>query len=142
MQMPMIVLTLLLAAGTPLRDEIAAADAAMFAAFNAHDADGLGAWFASDLEFYHDKDGRISYGHVMQGFRTIFARNDGIHRELLKETLEVYPVKGFGAIEVGSHRFCHVENGRDDCGTFRFAMVWRKDADQWRVSRVLSYDHN
>ena len=68
MQMPMITLTLFLAAGTPLRDEIAAADAAMFAAFNAHDADGLGAWFASDLEFYHDKDGRrvsraLSYDH-------------------------------------------------------------------------------
>ena len=24
-------------------------------------------------------------------------------------------------MEIGEHRFCHKENGKDDCGTFKFA---------------------
>jgi hypothetical protein len=61
--------------------------------------------------------------------------------------LEVYPIKDYGAIEIGAHRFCHKEKGNDaspartDCGTFKFAMVWRKIGDSWKISRVLSYGH-
>jgi hypothetical protein len=61
--------------------------------------------------------------------------------------LEVYPIKDYGAIEIGAHRFCHKEEGNDaspartDCGTFKFATVWRKIGDSWKISRVLSYGH-
>ena len=137
----MLAFMILLATAVPLRDEIAAADAAMFAAFNAHDAEKLGTWFAADLEFYHDKDGRLSYDQTMKGFRSLLGRNDGLRRDLIKESLQVYPVPGYGAMEIGAHRFCHVENGKDDCGTFGFAMVWRNDGGRWRVTRVLSFDH-
>ena len=44
-------------------------------------------------------------------------------------------------MEVGSHRFCHLENGKQDCGVFEFAHVWKEDAGRWRVTRVLSYGH-
>ena len=137
----MLALMILLATAVPLRDEVAAADAAMFAAFNAHDADKLGTWFSEDLEFYHDKDGKLSYADSMKGFRSLLGRNDGLHRELVKDSLQVYPVPGYGAMEIGTHRFCHTENGKDDCGTFGFAMVWQKDGGRWRVTRVLSFDH-
>jgi hypothetical protein len=56
-------------------------------------------------------------------------------------TIEVYPIRDYGAIEVGVHRFCHRENGRDVCGTFKFTQVWRRTASGWQVSRALSYDH-
>jgi Domain of unknown function (DUF4440) len=90
---------------TTLRDDIARADASMFAAFNAHDLDETGRWFAPELEFYHDKDGALSYAQVMEGFRKLFAQDNGIRRELVKDSLEVYPIKDHGAIETGSHRF-------------------------------------
>jgi hypothetical protein len=44
-------------------------------------------------------------------------------------------------MEIGRHRFCHKENGKDDCGSFGFAMVWRKTGASWKISRVLSYGH-
>jgi hypothetical protein len=44
-------------------------------------------------------------------------------------------------MELGTHRFCHIENGKQDCGSFRFAHVWQKKDDRWRVTRVLSYGH-
>ncbi len=129
------------AGAVALHDEIALLDAAMFDAFNSHDLDAMMSLFSVKLEFYHDTGGLQSYVDVKEGFKTIFARNDGIRRELVKGSLEVFPVKGYGAIEVGAHRFCHVEQGRDECGTFRFLHVWEKVGRTWKVARVVSYGH-
>jgi hypothetical protein len=71
----------------------------------------------------------------------MFGNSPDIRRELVPGSLQVYPIKDFGAIEIGTHRFCHKENGKDDCGNFPFVMVWRKSADSWKVSRVISYGH-
>ncbi|HEX8616612.1 MAG TPA: nuclear transport factor 2 family protein [Thermoanaerobaculia bacterium] len=124
-----------------LHDEIAKLDAEMFAAYNAHDAEKLGTFFDEKLEFYHDKDGLLTRDQVVKGLSSIFARNDGIRRELIPGSLEVYPIGNYGAIEVGAHRFCHVENGKDDCGVFQFVQVWQKQNGGWKVTRLLSYDH-
>lgn len=45
----------------------------------------------------------------------------------MKGSLEVYPIKGYGAVEIGEHVFCNKEKGKDDCDTFKFVMVWRKE---------------
>ncbi len=76
-----------------------------------------------------------------EGFAKMFGNSPDIRRELIPGSLQVYPIKDFGAIEIGTHRFCHKENGKDDCGNFPFVMVWRKSADSWKVSRVISYGH-
>jgi len=125
-----------------LRAEIAAADARMFDAFNAHDLDAMMALFADSVEFYHDKGGLQSKADLRTGFRSLFARNDGLRRDLLTESFEVHPIGTWGAMSAGKHRFCHKENGADDCGTFKFLMVWQKDAaGTWQVTRAVSYDH-
>lgn len=131
------------AALEPLVATIAALDSAMFAAFNAHDAAALGTFFTSDLEFYHDKTGLAGYDSTMANFRGLFARNaqTGLRREMVPGTLEVYPLGEFGLLEVCQHRFCHTENGEEDCGTFKNIMVWRKEGNGYKVSRVISYDH-
>ncbi|GAB3838855.1 nuclear transport factor 2 family protein [Hymenobacter jeollabukensis] len=122
---------------------IARLDSAMFVAFNQHDAAKLQTFFAEDLEFYHDKGGLANFGETMQGFRRMFEQNKttGLNRQLVPGTLEVFPIKGYGAVETYQHRFCHQENGKDDCGTFRNMMVWRLRDGQWQVTRVVSYDH-
>jgi len=124
-----------------LTTEIQKQDAAFFGAFNAHELEAMMAFFAADLEFYHDKDGRLSFDQVKAGFQTMFSRNDGIRRDLVPGTLRVYPVPNYGAIETGSHKFCHVERGKDDCGAFQFVLVWQKQDGRWRVTRALSFDH-
>ena len=102
-----------------------------------------GAFFAEDLEFYHDKGGLANFQQTMQGFRNLFDQNKttGLNRQLVPGTLEVYPISGYGAVETYQHRFCHVENGKDDCGTFKNMMVWRLKDGQWKVTRVVSYGH-
>jgi ketosteroid isomerase-like protein len=126
---------------SPLYRAIADRDAALGAAFNSHDIGATMALFDEDLEFYHDTGGLQRYADVEKGFANLFGRNDGIRRELVAGSLRVFPIQGHGAIELGSHRFCHVENGKDDCGTFEFTHVWRQSGGSWKLSRVVSYGH-
>jgi ketosteroid isomerase-like protein len=124
-----------------LRETIARMDAKMFEAFNRHDADALMSMFADDLEFYQDNDGLKKQRECAEDFKKLFANNTGIRRELVKGSLEVYPIKDYGAIEIGVHRFCHTENGKEECGNFKFVHVWRENAGVWKVLRVISYGH-
>lgn len=77
----------------------------------------------------------------MKGLKGMFDQNNGIRRDLVPGSLEVYPIRDYGAIEIGAHRFCHVENGKDDCGTFKFVQIWQKQQRGWKVTRVVSYGH-
>ena len=124
-----------------LRAAIAAADSALFTAYNQRDLAKLQSFFTPDLEFYQDNEGVENYSQTMKDFRQMFGQPSPIHRELVPGSLEVYPIKNYGAMEVGRHRFCHVENGKDDCGTFSFVHIWRQTKTGWKISRVISYGH-
>jgi hypothetical protein len=105
--------------------------------------DALMGYFTRDLEFYHDKGGFSGYDSTRVNFKRLFDsnRDTGMRRDLVPGSLEVHPIGNFGVLEICQHRFCHQENGREDCGTFKNIMLWRNDNGTWRVSRVISYDH-
>jgi ketosteroid isomerase-like protein len=124
-----------------LTETIARMDAELFDTFNAHNLDALMAMFTDDLEFYQDNDGLKNYRQSKDDFKKLFTNVPDIKRDLVKGSLEVYPVKDYGAIEIGTHRFCHIENDKEECGLFRFVHVWRKIGDSWKISRVISYGH-
>jgi hypothetical protein len=129
------------AAPADLHSAIAAADSALFAAFNQRDLVTLRSFFTRDLEFYQDNEGVENYAQTMKDFGQMFGQPASIRRELVPGTIDVYPIKNYGAVEVGRHRFCHVENGMDDCGTFSFVHIWRQTKAGWKISRVVSYGH-
>jgi Domain of unknown function (DUF4440) len=118
-------------------------DSALFSDFNTHDAAVLGMWFTQDLEFYHDKGGLAGFDSTMAGFTRLFTGHEtaDMRREIVPGTLEVHPLGDFGLLEICQHRFCHTENGKENCGTFKNIMVWRKQGASYKVSRVISYDH-
>lgn len=124
-----------------LYDEIAFMDSVMFNAFNTQNMPVFKALFTEDLEWYQDNDGLISYETVFKNFETNFSRDFKLTRTLVPGSLEVHPVKGFGAIEIGTHQFRHIENGKEEIGTFKFVMIWQKKDGNWKISRVISYDH-
>jgi ketosteroid isomerase-like protein len=127
--------------GPPLSDQIAAADRALFDAFNAHDIDKTMSFFSKDLEFFHDLGGKQSYDEVGAGFQSNFEKNNGLRRELVDGTLEIFPIPRYGAIETGRHRFCHSEGGKTECATFRFVHVWKAENGSWKLTRVVSFGH-
>lgn len=118
-------------------------DSICFDAFNAHDMVNLKKVFADNVEFYHDLGGLTYYDQTMENFEKMFAQNKttGLKRELVKGSLEVYPIKDFGAIEVGVHKFTHTENGKLEVGLLKFLHVWQYKNNEWKISRVISYDH-
>lgn len=134
-------------AGTPqpasLQDTIAAEDRAVFDSFNrCADPAQLQSHanhFAPDVEFYHDTGG-------VTWTRDAMIANTAKHvcghytRELVAGSLRVYPLKDFGAISQGVHRFCRVDTGTCE-GEADFTIVWRQHDGHWQVTRVLSYGH-
>lgn len=124
-----------------LYQEIAKQDSLLFNAFNTRDIELFEKMFTKDLEFYHDKGGLTGYDHTINFMKTTAQNNNQLKRELVKGSLEVYPIPGYGAMEIGMHRFCHLENGKQDCGTFKFVHIWQKKDNQWKITRVISYDH-
>jgi hypothetical protein len=123
----------------PLFQTISSLDTALFDAYNRCDLEKLGTFVSDDLEFYHDKTG-LAVGK--QVFLEAIKKNicGKVHRELVPGTLEVYPLKGFGAVEIGVHRFSH-PGLDDDAGDAKFVHIWHNKDGVWTVTRVISFDH-
>ena len=121
--------------------EIAHMDSVMFNAFNTQNMPVFKPLFSEDLEWYQDNGGLIPYKTVFENFDVTFHKEYKLTRQLVKGSLEVHPIKDYGAIEIGAHQFRHIENGKEEIGTFKFVIIWQKKDNQWRISRVISYDH-
>lgn len=126
---------------SPLLVEIAAADKKLFDAFNGRDISVVKVMFDESLEFYHDRGGLSDYAQTIRQLTENFANPNWPRRELVAGTLEVHPIPNYGAIQTGAHRFCHEENGKTECGVFKFVHVWQKKGSGWKITRVISYDH-
>jgi hypothetical protein len=124
----------------PLFVTILALDTKLFAAYNHCDLVTLGSMVSDDLEFYHDQTG-LSVGKAP--FLAAIKQNicGKVQRELLRDTLEVYPLKGYGAVEIGVHRFHHPGDPKN-VGDAKFIMLWQNKGGVWKVTRVISYEHN
>ena len=124
-----------------LFNKLANLDSSLFAAYNSKNLDLMKTYFTKDLEWYQDNGGLIDFEKVFSNFQSIFNRDYDLKRNLIKESLEVHPIEGYGAIEIGKHQFKHIENGKLEIGTFKFLMIWKNDNGNWKISRVISYDH-
>jgi hypothetical protein len=124
-----------------LAREILQMDSLLFNALNTQNVEVMKSIFDKNLEFYHDKGGLTNYDQNIKAFTENFTADKKIRRELVAGSTEVYPVPNYGAIQIGTHTFCHPENGRQDCGTFKFVHIWKKTPEGWKLARVVSYDH-
>ena len=126
-----------------LNADIAAADNAAFDAFNrCADPAQLqrhAGFFATDVEFYHDTGG-VTWNREQMLANTAKYACGNYRRELVPGTFKVFPVKGFGAIAQGTHRFCQLASGKCE-GQADFTNVWRLQEGKWEMTRVLSYGH-
>jgi ketosteroid isomerase-like protein len=125
----------------PLFKTIQSLDTKLFDAYNHCDLTTLGAMVSDDLEFYHDQTG-LSVGK--EPFLAAIKQNicGKVERALLPDTLEVYPLKGYGAVEIGIHRFHHPGRPEDGVGDAKFVTLWQNKDGVWKVTRVISYNHN
>lgn len=129
---------------------LAERDHALFAAVFGCDIDALRPMIADDFEFLHDKYGRTDtsgaafVANVAAGCKRQ-AEGTDFHsrRELVPGTLETYALNGYGAVQLGTHRFYALRKGKPDLltETSRFVDVWTLDNGTWKLSRVISFGH-
>ena len=119
---------------------IAALDSAFFGAYNSCDLKTMDSLLSEDLEFYHDQGGKMDKKAVHEAtLKNICGK---VQRQLVKETLEIFPIAGFGAIQSGSHRFKNIAQGDKEFGKpARFLHIWQLKEGAWKLYRIVSYDH-
>jgi len=125
----------------PLFNEIAHQDSLQFGAFNSRNLDQLMNYFDTSLELYQDNTGVRNYEQTKAAFGGLFKMDYVLTRKLIPGTMEVYPIKDFGAIETGQHTFSHTEGGKLQVGTYKFMQIWQKKDGVWRVTREITYGH-
>jgi hypothetical protein len=131
-----------LPAPAPLLEKMLALDTAFFDSFNkCSDPKELEkhiAYFAKDVEFYHDLGG-VTLG--VDGLMAQTQKNvcGKFRRELDRESFRAYPIPGYGAMVIGTHRFCHTPTTCE--GAAEFTTVWREKDGVWQITRALSYAH-
>jgi ketosteroid isomerase-like protein len=115
-------------------------DTKLFDAYNHCDLKTLGAMVSDDLEFYHDQTG-LMVGKAP--FLAAIQQNicGKVERTLVPGSLEVYRLKGYGAVEIGVHRFHKAGHPEDVGGEAKFVHLWQNKDGVWRVTRVISYNH-
>jgi hypothetical protein len=120
---------------------ITALDAQLFDAYNSCDLEKFGSFIDENIEFYHDKAGN-TFGRaaLVEAIKNNICGK--VTRELVPGTLKVYPMKGYGALEIGVHRFHHPGVANDALGEASFIMLWQFKDGAWTITRVISYDHH
>lgn len=103
---------------------------------------------SDDLEFYHDVGG-ITKGK--EAFVTTVKKNicgipGKVKRELVPNSMKVFPLYSnkvlYGFIQEGDHEFFLNDNGKwNKTGRAKFTHLWISENNQWKLKRVLSYDH-
>lgn len=128
----------------PLFDSLARMDSVLFdASFTSCDATKANAIFTDDVEFYHDQTGFAAGEQVRDNTRRLTAscpRSRGVTRTLIPGSLRIYSIQGYGAVQMGVHRFD--ERGASSGTLTRFVHLWRLENGTWRLARVLSLDHH
>jgi len=133
-----------------LATAIAARDDRLFTVmFEQCDPAALGDLVTGDMEFYHDKGGRMDRQALLGDYaRTCPAKAEPdawrSRRELVAGSMKVYAIPGFGAVEEGSHVFYERKGDGPETlvGRARFSILWKLEPDgQWRMARTFSIDH-
>ncbi len=114
-------------------------DSAFFYAYNtcSDNLETYASFYADNIEFYHDQGGlSISKKEIVDGTKKFICGK--VTRELVKGSVEVYPIKDFGAIEIGFHKFHNSEDPSANAEPGRFVIIWQFKNEQWKITRVVS----
>ena len=124
-----------------LEKAITALDAALFDSYNRCDLEKFSSFLDENVEFYHDQGG-VTLGRqaLTDSVRKNICGGD-VRRELVPGSLQIYHMKGYGAVEIGVHRFVHPKSN-GPTGEGRFITLWQYKDGSWKITRAISYDHH
>lgn len=119
--------------------------------FNQIDTAQVASLTARNFEFYHDEHGmietKIAFLESIAGIGDLPFKT---WRTLDEGSMEVFPLYAensrvlYGAIQNGIHDFYQQKEGEDarKTNTAKFTHLWIIEENEWKLKRVLSYDHH
>ena len=114
-------------------------DSIFFDAYN-HCDTKLGIYsdfYTEDLEFYHDKGGWMqSKKGVIDGTQKNSCGK--VTRHVKPGSIEVYPIKDWGAIEIGMHQFHNKMEPDAVPHDSKFIIFWKNVDGRWKINKVVS----
>lgn len=113
-------------------------DSVLFNAYNSCDLVTMANCFSEDIEFYHDKGGLMNNkDSIMASTRKYICGK--VTRVLVQGSIEVYPIAGYGAVEMGQHYFVNnQESPVKSPAMGKFVHTWKNENGHWRLTRVIS----
>lgn len=125
------------ASDSELYRTIRSLDDKYFTAYNTCDLNTQGELLSEDLEFYHDQGGlSLSKSGILESIEQNICGK--VRRELIPESVEVHEIRGFGAVEIGLHKFYNSEEPDAVSKPSRFVTVWKQENGGWKMHRIIS----
>jgi len=123
-----------------LHNEIIKMDAKYFKAYNTCDMKTQAEMYDEDLEFFHDKGGlSTSKDEILKSLKKNICGK--VTRTLIRGSVEVYPIKDYGAVQIGYHKFFNKEEPNAKSVPSKFIVIWKNKNNSWKITKVISL-HN
>lgn len=120
-----------------LYQKIAQLDSIFFKAYNECNIAKQAELMSDSIEFYHDMGGlETSKSAIMEAIKKNICGK--VTRELVKGSIEVSPIPGYGAVEMGLHMFHNNKEKIDRPKHSKFVIIWRNKDNKWTITRVIS----
>jgi hypothetical protein len=116
---------------------IAHMDSVYFNAYNSCDMETQARIYSDSIEFYHDESGLETFKkNLLNAIKENICGK--VSRELIPGSMEVYPLPGYGAVEIALHRFINHAEHDHVSEPSRFIVIWRHRDGKWQITRVIS----
>lgn len=117
--------------------------------FNRCDLQYIEKHIVENLKFFHDQSGFQDKNAFFENIKRYICSDPEIKpiRKIKEGDFSVFPLHSngslYGAIQSGIHHFYLREAGKEDIwtSTAKFTHVWILENGLWKLSEVLSYDH-
>ncbi|MFD2940851.1 serine hydrolase [Flavobacterium notoginsengisoli] len=143
---------------SPLYKIIMSRDSLLFnIGFNTCDISVSESLCSDQLEFYHDKNGLSNKTDFVKTMKSGLCASPSTYqskRELIDESTKIYPLYKNGvlyaALQNGIHYFYENKTNKGEpflkeneklVGKARFSHLWVLENNDWKLKRILSYDH-
>ncbi|MDZ4714739.1 MAG: nuclear transport factor 2 family protein [Cytophagales bacterium] len=120
-----------------LYEAVVAIDKLFFDAYNRCDLDVQAGIYSDSIEFFHDQGGlSTSKQDILDATRKNICGK--VTRELVPGSVEVYPIKNYGAVQTGLHKFYNKEEPDAESKPSKFIVVWKNEGGTWKMAKVIS----
>jgi hypothetical protein len=112
-------------------------DSTFFQAYNNCDLATQERFLSDSIEFFHDKSGlETSKKNILASTKKYICGK--VTRELVKGSVEVSPLPGYGAVELGEHMFHNNQEKNNTPHASKFVIIWRNNNGKWTITKIIS----